>query len=56
MDDHAAAVLAASQGVATLANAFGEEEFIRREVRQLYDWLASVTHGAEATAARPTRH
>ncbi len=32
-------VLARSQGVATLANAFHEEEFIRREVNQLCNWL-----------------
>jgi AcrR family transcriptional regulator len=32
-------VLARSQGVATLANAFGDESFIRREVREMQDWL-----------------
>jgi len=29
-----------SQGVAVMANAFGDEKFIRREVRQLHAWLA----------------
>lgn len=32
-------VLARSQGVATLANAFHDEKFIRQEVNQLCDWL-----------------
>ena len=32
-------LLARSQGVATLANAFGDEKFIRQEVQQMYDWL-----------------
>lgn len=32
-------VLAWSQGVATLASAFRDEAFVRREVRQLEDWL-----------------
>jgi TetR/AcrR family transcriptional regulator, transcriptional repressor for nem operon len=35
-------VLAWSQGVATLASAFRDESFIRREVRQLEDWLDFV--------------
>ena len=35
-------VLAWSQGVATLASAFRDESFIRREVRQLEDWLESL--------------
>ncbi|GAB4586496.1 TetR/AcrR family transcriptional regulator [Nocardia sp. IFM 10818] len=38
-DELAMHVLAASQGVATLANAFRDEDFIRREVARLYDWL-----------------
>lgn len=38
-------LLARSQGVATLATAFSDEEFIRREVRQLYDWLESCGEG-----------
>jgi AcrR family transcriptional regulator len=32
-------LLARSQGVATLANAFQEEEFIRNEVRAMHDWI-----------------
>jgi len=32
-------VLAASQGVATLANAYQDNAFIRREVEALFDWL-----------------
>lgn len=34
-------VLARSQGVATLANAFHDEQFLIREVDQLCDWLDS---------------
>ena len=41
--DHLAMhVLARSQGVATLANAFHDEKFIRHEVRQLEDWLGAI--------------
>jgi TetR/AcrR family transcriptional repressor of nem operon len=36
-------VLAFSQGVATLANAFHDEKFIRQEVNKMYDWLDSLT-------------
>ena len=32
-------LLARSQGVATLANAFHDEKFIRREVDDMCDWL-----------------
>jgi AcrR family transcriptional regulator len=35
-------LLAWSQGIATLANAFNDENFIRDEVRQLHDWLQSL--------------
>jgi len=35
-------VLAFSQGVATLANAFHDEKFMRREVKQMEAWLESV--------------
>ena len=34
-------LLARSQGVATLANAFHDEKFIRQEVQQMHEWLAS---------------
>jgi TetR/AcrR family transcriptional repressor of nem operon len=36
-------LLARSQGVATLANAFHDEKFIRQEVEQMCDWLRSCT-------------
>ncbi|OZG71844.1 TetR family transcriptional regulator [Hahella sp. CCB-MM4] len=32
-------ILARSQGVATLANAFGDEAFVEAEVKQMCDWL-----------------
>ncbi len=40
-------LLARSQGIATLANAFHDEKFIRQEVKQLCDWLASYKDDAE---------
>ncbi|UFS97087.1 TetR/AcrR family transcriptional regulator [Nocardia huaxiensis] len=44
-DELAMHVLAASQGVATLANAFHDEAFIDREVQRLYDWLdTTIAH------------
>lgn len=42
-DELAMHLLARSQGVATLANAFHDEEFIRQEVKQMYNWLRSCT-------------
>lgn len=47
-------VLARSQGVATLANAFGEEKFIKQEVQEMCDWLdARVAESkSPATAGR----
>lgn len=36
-------LLARSQGVATLASAFHDEKFIRQEVKQMEDWLKSLT-------------
>ena len=47
-------VLGWSQGVATLANAFHDEEFIRREVRSMEEWLASYEQSA-APRARSRR-
>lgn len=38
-------VLARSQGVAALANAFRDEDFIQQEVRQMYDWLNAQCTG-----------
>jgi AcrR family transcriptional regulator len=42
-------VLARSQGIAMLANAFHDEKFIKHEVNQLCEWLSSCT---ECTARR----
>jgi AcrR family transcriptional regulator len=39
-------LLAMSQGVATLATAFGDEAFIRREVRRMCDWLDECIAGS----------
>ncbi|GIH95996.1 TetR/AcrR family transcriptional regulator [Planobispora siamensis] len=47
-------VLAFSQGVATLAHAFRDEDFIRREVRRMHDWLSAYSAGSEA--AVPAAH
>ena len=38
-------VLARSQGVATLANAFGDESFIKREVKGMHAWLDAAIAG-----------
>lgn len=43
-------LLARSQGVATLANAFHDEAFIRHEVEQMCDWLRSCTEGTARDA------
>ena len=45
-------LLAWSQGIATLANAFQDENFIREEVRQLRDWLQSRAANARKSASR----
>lgn len=47
-------LLARSQGVATLANAFHDEKFIRQEVELMRDWLTSCIRnsGAARTAKR----
>jgi TetR/AcrR family transcriptional regulator, transcriptional repressor for nem operon len=39
-------LLGRSQGVATLANAFRDETFVRQEVEQMCDWLASCAESA----------
>lgn len=39
-------ILARSQGVATLASAYNDENFIRQEVKEMCDWLASVAESA----------
>lgn len=43
-------LLARSQGVATLANAFHDEKFIKQEVKQMCDWLRSCTQSAARNA------
>ena len=43
-------LLARSQGVATLANAFHDEKFIKQEVKQMCDWLRSCTESAARKA------
>jgi TetR/AcrR family transcriptional repressor of nem operon len=41
-------LLARSQGVATLANAFHDEKLIRREVQSMCDWLESIAQDVAA--------
>ncbi|MFE0462972.1 TetR/AcrR family transcriptional regulator [Kitasatospora sp. NPDC058965] len=48
-DELAMHVLAFSQGVATLAQAFRDEDFIRREVERMLAWLTTVTPVDSAT-------
>jgi len=43
-------LLARSQGVAALANAFHDEDFIKQEVGQMCDWLRSCTESAACSA------
>ncbi len=45
-DELAMHLLARSQGVATLANAFADEKFIRHEVKLMCDWLKTCAQGA----------
>lgn len=49
--DLAMHLLARSQGVATLANAVGDEAFIRQEVDQVCDWLEKLVHEPDSHAA-----
>ena len=42
-------LLARSQGVATLASAFCDEEFIKAEVDELYDWLDALRPDSSGT-------
>lgn len=42
-DELAMHVLARSQGIATLASAFNDEQFIKQEVTQMHAWLKSLT-------------
>jgi TetR/AcrR family transcriptional repressor of nem operon len=48
-DELAMHLLARSQGVATLANAFNDEKFIKQEVKQLDDWLNSYVENTAKT-------
>ena len=50
-DELAMHLLARSQGIAMLANAFHDEVFIRQEVDQMYDWLKAVTESATQTTS-----
>ncbi len=49
-DSLAMHLLARSQGVATLANAFHDEKFIWQEVEQMCDWLTSCEESAPRKA------
>lgn len=51
-DELALHLLARSQGVATLANAFHDEFFVDQEVKQLCEWLS--TQVAKANPEHPT--
>lgn len=42
-DELAIHLLVRSQGVATLANAFHDDKFVKQEVRQMEEWLAAHT-------------
>ena len=42
-DELAMHLLALSQGVATLASTFNDEEFIKQEVKRLNEWLSQYT-------------
>jgi AcrR family transcriptional regulator len=53
-DELAMHLLARSQGVATLANAFHDEKFIKQEVKQMCEWLRSCTESAARNA--PDEH
>ncbi len=45
-DELAMHILARSQGVATLANAFHDEKFIKQEVKRMCDWLRPYEESA----------
>ncbi|HVZ32407.1 MAG TPA: TetR/AcrR family transcriptional regulator [Polyangiaceae bacterium] len=48
-------LLARSQGVATLANAFDDEPFLRREVREIHAWLEARLADANPRRAISSR-
>lgn len=45
-DELAMHLLARSQGVATLANAFNDKKFIKQEIKHLHVWLDQTTNNA----------
>ena len=49
-DELAMHLLARSQGVAALANAFHDEKFIKQEVKQMCDWLRSCEESVTRNA------
>jgi AcrR family transcriptional regulator len=49
-------ILMRSQGVATLAAAFRDEDFIRREVADMNEWLEAQLVGAARRLQRVSRH
>jgi hypothetical protein len=51
-DSLAMHLLARSQGIATLANAFHDESFLRREVAQLHAWLDGCTKATTRRARK----
>lgn len=53
-DSHAMHVLASSQGVAALANAFRDEAFLRREVDALDAWLQALRPDATDAPRDPS--
>jgi len=48
-------ILGRSQGVATLANALKDDQFIREEVRQMHAWLDACIESQSAPGAKSTR-
>lgn len=49
-DELAMHLLARSQGVATLANAFQDEKFIKKEIQLMCEWLSSCVKSAALNA------
>lgn len=48
-------LLGRSQGVATLASAFGDERFIRREVEEMCDWVDALSAKVARKPSKPRR-
>jgi TetR/AcrR family transcriptional repressor of nem operon len=51
-DELAMHLLARSQGVATLANAFHDEKFIKQEVKQMCEWLEGIIRNTGSKAGK----